>query len=529
MKYLLDLQNNELANLTVDKNQIDTPNIILNHDESLEFTDNDTVIIAYTFTWRADYMKRDEGTSRTWKFGLFDDPDDGKTKYVLCDVISKRLVLLANGESYTKLIKINKNDLGQSYSVFNTSLHSALSNGPSFYNPKYVDYYIPGIKHGCYTWDSNVQYMIDHPYETYLLSIPPYTVEEGETDEEARERVKQAQLDAFNASSDEIKYNTASNKLKSSYSFYQACQCYPNEEDQRKYCLICLQGVWHDPENSSVINQSYRNSELVSAINFLSSNISEIQLSNCSSYYNAKKLIFNDNIETLKNVSFSSATFNEIYFPKKLKNLVNGSFSYLKGKGYYETNKKYGEVYIELGDDLENIPGSFFNNGEGTKITINLPKKLKTIGPNAFMWFDTDSQLVIPASVESIGVHESNSQYNNIAFSPYHFFKYIDNDTNNVDESSFKVTHIPSVKFEGSIPPTMVIKAGSNTPSGYWQDFAYEYDETTKRIVENAYGQKQMQADLIEATYPIYVPRGSKAAYIAALPYCREERFIEYD
>jgi hypothetical protein len=60
----------------------------------------------------------------------------------------------------------------------------------------------------------------------------------------------------------------------------------------------------------------------------------------------------------------------------------------------------------------------------------------------------------------------------------------------------------------------MVIISG-NTPSGYWQDFTYEYDETT--------------GDLIEAAYPIYIPRGSKSAYMAALSYCKEERFIEYD
>ena len=86
------------------------------------------------------------------------------------------------------------------------------------------------------------------------------------------------------------------------------------------------------------------------------------------------------------------------------------------------------------------------------------------------------------------------------------------------------ITKIPSVKFEGTTPPVFPKASNSSTPLGYWHDFAYTYDENNVTITENRY-----TAPLIKASYPIYVPRGSKAAYMAALDLCEESRFIEYD
>ena len=95
-------------------------------------------------------------------------------------------------------------------------------------------------------------------------------------------------------------------------------------------------------------------------------------------------------------------------------------------------------------------------------------------------------------------------------------------------EENYIITKIPSVKFEGTTPPVFPKASNSSTPLGYWQDFAYTYDENNVTI-ENIDNQLRYTAPLIKASYPIYVPRGSKAAYMAALDLCEESRFIEYD
>lgn len=520
-KYLTEITKQNATLVYGSQAGVDVPNVTLN-SEGITYTNNDECIIAYTFTWYDKFIELDEGTTRTWKFGLYDDPTDGKTKYILLDPIGKHIHLLADGESFVWLVKIPKATLENSDYTFNV-FQNLPTNLPSFYNPKYVDYYIPGINDGCYTWESNVEYCIPRTVELGMIPYYPYSLLDGETEEEAIARRKQEVQAEFDALPYEERYTQVENWLKNRAStFYGACMTYATTpEEQELYCKICLQGVWHDKENSSVINQNYRNTELVSCVNFMTSNIASIKVNNTSSYRNCSKLIFNDNIETLNGFGASASYFSYIHLPKHLKNFVNGSFSYAKGGGIADGHEE-PSLFIDFGDDLENIPESMFNNGEGIKISMKLPKSLKDIGPGAFMWFNTDEQLVIPASVETIG---TNSNYPNMVFSPM----IIQKGDAIEGEENYIITKIPSVKFEGTTPPAFAKVAGNNTPSGYWQDFAYIYDENNVTITENSYHQLRYTAPLIKASYPIYVPRGSKAAYMAALDLCEESRFIEYD
>ena len=56
-------------------------------------------------------------------------------------------------------------------------------------------------------------------------------------------------------------------------------------------------------------------------------------------------------------------------------------------------------------------------------------------------------------------------------------------------EENYIITKIPSVKFEGTTPPAFAKVPGSNTPLGYWQDFAYTYDENNVTITKNSSNQ----------------------------------------
>ena len=364
---------------------------------------------------------------------------------------------------------------------------------------------------------------MEHAAELGIISYEPYSLLDGETEEEAVARRKQEVQAEFDALSYDERYTQAENWLKNrAGNFYGACNTYATTpEDQELYCKICLQGVWHDRENTSVINQNYRNTELVSCINFMTSNITAIQVYNASTYRNCSKLIFNDNIETLTGFNAGGSYFSYIHLPKHLKNFVGCSFSYSKGGGIADGHNE-AHLFVDFGDELENIPDSMFNNGEGIKISMKLPKSLKDIEANAFMWFNTDDQLIIPASVETIGIKTHYSS--NLAFLP----GMIQKGDAIEGEKNYIITKIPSVKFEGTTPPTFAKVSGSSTPLGYWQDFAYIYDENNVTI-ENSNNQLRYTAPLIKASYPIYVPRGSKAAYMAALDLCEESRFIEYD
>lgn len=521
MKYLSLITKENAASVYGSVSGIDVPNVTLNSD-GISYTNNDECIIAYTFTWYDKFIELDEGTSNTWKYCLYDDPTDGKTKYILLDPVDKHIHLLADGESFVWLIKIPKTTFENSSYKFNVyqSLPTSL---PSFYHPDYVNSYIPGINEGCYTWESNVEYCMKHAAELGIISYEPYSLLDGETEEEAIARRKQEVQAEFDALSYDERYTQAENWLKNrAGNFYGACNTYASTpEDQELYCKICLQGVWHDRENSSVMNQNYRNTELVSCINFMTSNIAAIQVYNASTYRNCSKLIFNDNIETLNGFNAGGSYFSYIHLPKHLKNFVNGSFSYSKGGGIADGHNE-AHLFVDFGDELENIPDSMFNNGEGIKISMKLPKSLKDIWANAFMWFNTDDQLIIPASVETIGIKANNSS--NVAFIPM----LIQTGKAIEGEKNYIITKIPSVKFEGTTPPAFAKVPGSSTPLGYWQDFAYIYDENNVTI-ENSNNQLRYTAPLIKASYPIYVPRGSKAAYMAALDLCEESRFIEYD
>jgi len=520
-KYLTLITKQNTASIYGSQAGVDVPNVTLN-SEGITYTNNDECIIAYTFTWYDKFIELDEGTTRTWKFGLYDDPTDGKIKYILLDPVDKHIHLLADGESFVWLVKIPKATLENSDYTFNV-FQNLQTNLPSFYDSNSVGSHIPGINDGCYTWQSNVEYCIEHVVDLGIISYYPVTPMENETVDEAIARRKQEVQAGFDALSYEERYTIVENWLKNKANiFYAACNTYASTpEDQKLYCKICLQGVWRDKENSSVINQNYRNTELVSCINFITSNVASIHLNNVSLYRNCSKLIFNDNIETLKGFGASASYFSYIHLPKHLKNFEGGSFSYAKGGGIADGHEE-PSLFIDFGDDLENIPASMFNNGEGVKISMKLPKSLKDIGPSAFMWFNTDEQLIIPASVETIG---TNSDYPNIAFCP----TIIQKGDAIEGEENYIITKIPSVKFEGTTPPAFAKVASSDTQSRYWQDFAYIYDENNVTITENSYHQLQYTAPLIKASYPIYVPRGSKAAYMSALDLCEESRFIEYD
>ena len=517
MKYLTLITKQNVASVYESVSGVDVPNVTLNSD-GISYTNNDECIIAYTFTWYDKFIEIDEGIGNRWKYCLYDDPTDGKTKYILADPIDKHIHLLADGESFVWLIKIPKTTFENSSYRFDV-YQSLPTNLPSFYHPDYVISYIPGINEGCYTWESNVEYCMEHAAELGIISYEPYSLLDGETKEEAVARRKQEVQAEFDALSYDERYTQAENWLKNrAGSFYGACNTYATTpEDQELYCKICLQGVWRDRENSSVINPNYRNAELVSCINFMTSNITAIQVYNVSSYRNCSKLIFNDNIETLAGSNASAAYFSYIHLPKHLKNVMGCSFSYSKGGGIADGHNE-GHLFIDFGDELENISDSMFNNGECIKISMKLPKSLKDIWANAFMWFNTDDQLIIPASVETIGIKSNYSS--NLAFIP----GMIQTGDAIEGKENYIITKIPSVKFKGTTPPAFAKVSGSNTPLGYWQDFAYTYDENNVTITENRY-----TAPLIKASYPIYVPRGSKAAYMAALDLCEESRFIEYD
>jgi len=519
-KYLTLITKQNAASIYGSQAGVDVPNVTLN-SEGITYTNNDECIIAYTFTWYDKFIELDEGTTRTWKFGLYDDPTDEKTKYILLDPVGKHIHLLADGESFVWLVKIPKAALEDpNYNGFNV-FQNLPTSLPSFYNPKYVDYYIPGINDGCYTWESNVEYCIPRAAELGIISYYPFSLLDGETTEEAIVRRKQEVQAEFDTLPYEERYAQAENWLKNrSNTFYGACMVYATTpEDQELYCKICLQGVWRDKENSSVINQNYRNTELVSCINFITSNIASIKVYNASSYRNCSKLIFNDNIETLNGFNGSGAYYSYIHLPKHLKNFVNGSFSYAKGGGIADDHEE-PSLFIDFGDDLENIPESMFNNGEVIKISMKLPKALKTIGSSAFFWYNSDEQLVIPASVTSIG---SN------VFSPGAHISYTITNRENREfilNDDFKFASFPSIKFEGSVPPyfgehNFDEEINSENP------VTIIWKEDTGKSYDSA------QTNKITATYPIYVPRGSKAAYIEALhlnnPSIDESRIIEYD
>lgn len=511
-RYLTEITKQNATSIYESQAGVDVPNVTLN-SEGITYTNNNDAIIAYTFTWYDKFIELDEETTSTWKYGLYDDPTDGKTKYILLDTVGKHIKLLADGESYIWLVKIPKATLENSSYTFN-AFQNLPTNLANFYHPDYVGSYIYGINDGCYTWDANVQYIIDHPIETYLIYVYQQT---NETYEEAKTRL----LNEWNNTSQDEKWSRAENYLKSKAStFYRACNEYASTpEDQELYCKICLQGVWHDRENSSVINQNYRNTELVSCINFITSNVASIHLNNVSSYRNCSKLIFNDNIETLKGFGAGASYFSYIHLPKHLKNFEGGSFSYAKGGGIADGHEE-PSLFIDFGDELENIPESMFNNGEVIKISMKLPKALKTIGNGAFFWYNSDEQLFIPASVTSIG---SN------AFAPGTHISYTITDRENREfilNDDFRIASFPSVKFEGSVPPYFGAhnfdeEIDSENPiTIFWkEDTGKSYDST--------------QTNKITATYSIYVPRGSKAAYIEALhlnnPSISESRIIEYD
>ena len=495
-RYLTEITKQNAVSVYGSQAGVDVPNVTLN-SEGITYTNNDDAIIAYTFTWYDKFIELDEGTDRTWKYGLYDDPTDGKTKYILLDPVGKHIHLLADGESFIWLVKIPKATLEDSNYTFN-AFQNLPTNLPSFYHPDFVGYYIPGINDGCYTWESNVEYCMPRAATLGITS-------------------DQAEFDLLDYNT---RYNQAENWLKNrSWTFYGACLTYATTpEEQELYCKICLQGVWHDRENSSVINQNYRNTELVSCINFITSNVASIHLNNVSSYRNCSKLIFNDNIETLKGFGAGASYFSHIHLPKHLKNFEGGSFSYAKGGGIADGHEE-PSLFIDFGDELENIPASMFNNGEVIKISMKLPKALKTIGQTAFFWYNSDEQLVIPASVTSIG---SN------AFSPGVNISYTITNRENHEfilNDDCRIASFPSVKFEGSVPPYFGAhnfdeEINSENPiTILWkEDTGTSYDST--------------QTNKITATYPIYVPRGSKAAYITAFAVNNtidESRFIEYD
>ena len=522
MKYLSLITKQNAASVYGSVSGIDVPNVTLNSD-GITYTNNDECIIAYTFTWYDKFIELDEGIDNGWKYCLYDDPTDGKTKYILSDPIDKHIHLLADGESFVWLIKIPKTTFENSSYRFNV-YQSLPTNLPYFYNPAYVNSYIPGINEGCYTWESNVEYCMEHAAELEIISYEPYSLLDGETEEEAVARRKQEVQAKFDALSYDERYTQAENWLKNNASnFYGACNTYAiTPEDQELYCKICLQGVWRDRENKSNMSPNYRNSELVSCLNFMTSNITSIKVNNVSSYRNCSKLIFNDNIETLAGFNAGGSYFSYIHLPKHLKNVMGCCFSCSKGGGIADGHNE-AHLFIEFGDELESITDSMFNNGEGIKISMKLPKSLKDIWASAFHWFNTDDQLIIPASVETIGIKSNYSSY--LAFKPM----FIQTGKAIEGEKNYIITKIPSVKFEGTTPPVFAKVSDSSTPLGYWQDFAYTYDENNVTITKNSYNLLQYTAPLIKASYPIYVPRGSKAAYMAALDLCEESRFIEYD
>lgn len=519
MKYLSLITKQNAASVYGSVSGIDVPNVTLNSD-GISYTNNDECIIAYTFTWYDKFIEIDEGTGFEWKYCLYDDPTDGKTKYILADPIGKRICLLADGESFVWLVKIPKTTFENPNYIFNV-YQNLPTNLPSFYNPAYVNSYIPGINEGCYTWESNVEYCMEHAAELGIISYEPYSLLDGETEEEAVARRKQEVQTEFDALSYDERYTQAENWLKNNAgNFYGACNTYATTpEDQELYCKICLQGVWHDRENTSGMHPNYNNTELVSCINFMTSNITSIKVNNVSSYRNCSKLIFNDNIETLAGLNAGGSWFSYIHLPKHLKNFVNGSFSYSKGGGVADGHNE-AHLFVDFGDELENIPNSMFNNGEVIKISMKLPKALKTIGSSAFYWYSSNEQLVIPASVTSIG---------SSAFYPGTHTSYTITDRENREfilNDDFRIASFPSVKFEGSVPPyidkyNFVEEINSENPiTIIWkEDTGLSYDST--------------QTNTIAATYPIYVPRGSKAAYIEALhlnnPSISESRIIEYD
>ena len=326
MKYLSLITKQNAASVYGSVSGIDVPNVTLNSD-GISYTNNDECIIAYTFTWYDKFIELDEGIGNEWKYCLYDDPTDGKTKYILLDPVDKHIHLLADGESFVWLIKIPKTTFENSSYKFD-AYQNLPYNLPYFYNPAYVNSYIPGINEGCYTWESNVEYCMEHAAELGIISYEPYSLLDGETEEAAVARRKQEVQTEFNTLSYDERYTQAENWLKNIASnFYRACDTYATTpEDQELYCKICLQGVWHDRENTSSMNPNYRNSELVSCINFMTSNIAAIQVYNASTYRNCSKLIFNDNIETLAGFNAGGSYFSYIHLPKHLKNVMGCSF-----------------------------------------------------------------------------------------------------------------------------------------------------------------------------------------------------------
>ena len=84
MKYLSLITKQNAVSVYGSVSGIDVPNVTLNSD-GITYTNNDECIIAYTFTWYDKFIELDEGTSNTWKYCLYDDPIDGKTKYILAN------------------------------------------------------------------------------------------------------------------------------------------------------------------------------------------------------------------------------------------------------------------------------------------------------------------------------------------------------------------------------------------------------------------------------------------------------------
>ena len=249
MKYLTLITKQNAASVYGSVSGVDVPNVTLNSD-GISYTNNDECIIAYTFTWYDKFIEIDEGTGHEWKYCLYDDPTDGKTKYILADPIGKHIHLLADGESFVWLIKIPKTTFENSSYKFD-AYQNLPYNLPYFYNPAYVNSCIPGINEGCYTWKSNVEYCMGHAAELGIISYEPYSLLDGETEEEAIARRKQEVQAEFDALSYDERYTQAENWLKNIAGiFYSACNTYATTpEDQELYCKICLQGVWHDREN----------------------------------------------------------------------------------------------------------------------------------------------------------------------------------------------------------------------------------------------------------------------------------------
>ena len=105
MKYLSLITKQNAASVYGSVSGVDVPNVTLNSD-GITYTNNDECIIAYTFTWYDKFIEIDEGIGNEWKYCLYDDPTDGKTKYILVDPVDKHITLLADGESFVWLVKI---------------------------------------------------------------------------------------------------------------------------------------------------------------------------------------------------------------------------------------------------------------------------------------------------------------------------------------------------------------------------------------------------------------------------------------